>query len=90
MWRCFLWYRLGLLVRIDGQINSKRYIEEILGYYIIPFLEEFKEEYGEYLFQQDNAPIHISIRTQNFIEEMAISLLLWPRQSLNFNLIEHL
>ena len=63
MWGCFSWYGLGPLVRIDGRINSERYIEEILGYHVVPFLEEFKEKYGEYLFQQDNAPIHTSIRT---------------------------
>ncbi|GBB84589.1 hypothetical protein RclHR1_11160005 [Rhizophagus clarus] len=66
------------LVRIDGRINSERYIEEILGYHLIPFLEEFEEENGEYLFQQDNATIHTSIQTRNFIEENAITLLPWP------------
>ncbi len=90
MWGCFSWHGLGPLVRIDGRINSERYIEEILGYHVIPFLEEFEEEYGEYLFQQDNAPIHTSIRTRNFIEEMAISLLPWPGQSPDLNPIEHL
>ena len=78
------------MVRIDGRINSERYIEEILGYHVVPFLEKFEEEYGEYLFQQDNAPIHTSIRTRNFIEEMAISLLPWPGQSLDLNPIKHL
>ncbi len=90
MWGCFSWHGLGPLVRIDGRINSERYIEEILGYHVIPFLEEFEEEYGEYLFQQDNAPIHTNIRTRNFIEEMAISLLPWPGQSPDLNPIEHL
>ncbi|GET01852.1 ATP-dependent DNA helicase Pif1-like [Rhizophagus clarus] len=52
--------------------------EEILGYHLIPFLEEFEEENGEYLFQQDNATIHTSIQTRNFIEENAITLLPWP------------
>ena len=56
------WYGLGPLVRVDGQIN-RRYIEEILNYHVIPLLENF-EEIGEYLFQQDNAPIHTSARTK--------------------------
>jgi len=75
MWGCFSWFGLGPLVRIDGRINSERYIEEILGYHVIPFLENFEEENGEYLFQQDNAPIHTSARTRNFTEEMEINLL---------------
>ena len=90
MWGCFSWHGLGPLVRIDGRINSERYIEEILGYHVVPFLEEFEEEYGEYLFQQDNAPIYVSTRTRNFVEEMAICLLPWPGQSPDLNPIEHL
>jgi transposase len=90
MWRCFSWHGLGPLVRIDGRINSERYIEEILGYHLVPFLETFEEENGEYLFQQDNTPIHTSQRTRNFAEEMNLTLLPWPGQSPDLNPIEHL
>jgi len=90
MWGCFSWYGMGPLVRIDGRVNSERYIEEILGYHLIPFLEEFEEEYGEYFFQQDNAPIHTSRQTRAFIEENEVTLLPWPGQSPDLNPIEHL
>jgi len=53
-------------------------------------LEEFEEEYGEYFFQQDNAPIHTSRQTRTFIEESAINLLPWPGQSPDLNPIEHI
>jgi hypothetical protein len=72
---CFSWYGLGPLVRIDGWINSERYINEILGYYVIPFLENFEENNGNYFFQQDNALIHTSERIRTFIEEQEIILL---------------
>lgn len=90
MWGCFSWYGMGPLVRIDGRINSQRYIEEILGYHVIPFLEIFEEENGEYFFQQDNAPIHTSRQTQTFIEETEITPLPWPGQSPDLNPIEHI
>ncbi|GES74909.1 transposable element Tcb1 transposase [Rhizophagus clarus] len=63
MWGCFSWYGLGSLIRIDSKVNSERYINEILGYHLIPYLEEFEEENGKYFFQQDNAPIYTSIKT---------------------------
>ena len=78
------------MVRIDGRINSQRYIEEILEYHLIPFLEDFEEENGDFLFQQDNTPIHTSARTQNFMEESEINLIPWPGQSPDLNPIEHL
>jgi len=69
MWGCFSWYGLGPLIRIDGRVNSQRYIEEIIGYHLIPFLEEFEEENGEYLFQQDNASIHTSVQTRTLLKK---------------------
>ena len=90
MWRYFSWYSLGSLVRIDGRVNSERYIEEILSYHLIPFLKKFEENNGEYFFQQDNVPIHTSIRTRTFMEEIEITSLPWSGQSLDLNLIEHL
>jgi len=90
MWGCFSWHGLGPLVRIDGRVNSENYIQEILGYHVVPFLERFEEEIGEYLFQQDNAPIHTSVRIRTFMEEMEIPQLPWPGQSPDLNPIEHL
>ena len=78
------------MIRIDSHVNSKRYIEEIFSYHLIPFLEELKEENGEYFFQQDNAPIHTSVKTRTFMEEMEIISLPWPGQSPDLNPIEHL
>ena len=81
---------MGFLVRIDDRVNSQRYIEKILDYHVIPFLEQFEEENGEYFFQQDNTPIHTSLRTRTFMEEVAITQLPWAGQSPDLNPIEHM
>ncbi|PKK80483.1 hypothetical protein RhiirC2_724273 [Rhizophagus irregularis] len=43
---CFSWFGLGPLVRIDGRVDSTKYIEEIPDYHVFPFLENFEKESG--------------------------------------------
>src|SRR5438132_11395949 len=52
---CFTWDSLGPLIRLEGKIDSKRYIEEVLQSHLLPFLQILDEDYE---FQQDNASIH--------------------------------
>ena len=48
VWGCFTWDCLGPLIRLEGAINSQRYIEEVLESHLVPFMERFKEEKNEY------------------------------------------
>ncbi|CAB4431814.1 unnamed protein product [Rhizophagus irregularis] len=43
---CFSWFGLGPLVKIDGRVDSTKYIEEIPDYHVFPFLENFEKENG--------------------------------------------
>ena len=88
--KVFSWYGLGPLVRINRQINSERYIEELLNYHLISFLKEFEEKNVKYFFQQDNILIYISRQTRTFIKENEIILLLQSEQSSDLNPIKHL
>ena len=57
MWECFSWYgQSELMAELIVKDIQKRFLA-------IPFLEGFEEDYGEYFFQQDNAPIHTSRQT---------------------------
>ncbi len=50
MWAYFLWHGLSPLTRINGHVNSEKYIQEIFDFHLVLFLEKFEEKYGTYLF----------------------------------------
>ncbi|KAF2678564.1 hypothetical protein K458DRAFT_316871 [Lentithecium fluviatile CBS 122367] len=47
-------------------------------------------EYKEYIYMQDNAPIHTSYKTRVWLNAYDIKTLPWPPYSLDCNPIKHL
>jgi len=76
VWGCFTSYGLGPLVRVDGRMTANDYIE-ILNNHLLPYLETLDQQ-NEYLFQDDNAPIHRARKTLSWMSENDISQLPWP------------
>jgi transposase len=75
------------LYAISGTVNSDRYIE-LLETALLPW---FRENCGAaYLFQQDNAPAHVSKKTLRFLHSSDIQVLEWPPNSPDLNPIENL
>jgi len=46
VWGCFTWDSLGPLVRVDGVIDSWKYID-ILNTHLLPFMEKLEDDKDE-------------------------------------------
>ncbi len=88
VWGCFTKYNLSPLVRLDGKITGAVYID-ILKDYLLPFLDDL-DDWENYLFQEDNAPIHTARIVKSWKEENEVNGIPWPAQSPDLNPIENL
>ncbi len=76
----------GDLVFLDGTMNQHVY-KNVLESHLVPFLK--KNQFKNFIFQQDGAPCHTSKLLKEFFTEAKIQLLEWTAQSPDINPIEH-
>ena len=88
VWACFTKNKLGPIVRLEGRITARIYIE-LLESYLLPFINSL-ENNNDYIFQEDNAPIHTANIAKDWKEDNDIVSLPWPAQSPDLNPIENL
>lgn len=88
VWGYIPWHGVGTITTIYDNINVKKY-QKILNGNLWPVIaEHFINQ--QYIFQDDNAPVHRSRSTQDFIHRNGITTMSWSAQSPNINIIENL
>lgn len=73
------------LTFIQGNLNARRYIDNILEPVLVPFLQDLPEA----VFQHDNARPHTAHVTLEFLAQNNVLQLPWPARSPDLNPIEH-
>ena len=86
-WGCITYYGVGTLVAIDGNMNTDKYISVLDDNLCPVVVMHFSDR--SWIFQENNAPCHVSLRANQWKEENGIRTFLWPSQSPDLNIIEN-
>ena len=94
IWGCFVGNKLGPIAFIRGTVNQDVYIN-VLSEMFIPFIDTLAADgLTNVVFQQDNARPHTSKKTKQFLDAAmrnhGFSVMCWPANSPDMNLIEQL
>jgi len=85
VWGAISHTRRSALVRVEGTLNARRYVDNILEPHLLPLLAD-----PGGVFQQDNARPHTARLTMDFLDLHNVNTLPWPSMSPDLNPIEHL
>lgn len=85
VWGAISYHGRSRLIRIDGNLNSDRYIREVVQPEVIPFLQNLPGA----VFQQDNARPHVARNVLAFFQAHQTPLFPWPARSPDMYPIEH-
>ncbi|GFU35863.1 transposable element Tcb2 transposase [Trichonephila clavipes] len=85
VWGAILYYGRSNLLPIEVNLNSNRYIHEVLQPEVVPFLQGILGA----IFQQDNAHPHVTKTVRDFCSAQDMQLLPWPAYLPDMSPIEH-
>ena len=85
VWGAIEYNMRSSLLCIKGNLNSNRYIREILQPEVLPLLQATPHA----IFQQDNVRPHVARIVQAFFQRQKVSLLPWPSRSPDISPIEY-
>jgi hypothetical protein len=86
-WGCICKDGVGTITDVEGNINSAKYID-ILDNNLWPVVAKF--ENNQWIFQDDNAPVHQLVQTKLWKDNNDVDCLDWPSQSPDLNIIENI
>lgn len=90
IWGGFSYYGKTELAFLEGKQNSSKYVET-LKQYLVSAIADLKRQSGSsmVIFQQDNASIHTSQETTDYLKMLDAEVSKWPAKSPDLNPIEN-
>ncbi|GFV45437.1 transposable element Tcb2 transposase [Trichonephila clavipes] len=85
VWDAISYHGSSNLLRIQGNLNSNKYVREVLHPEAVPFLQSIPGA----IFQQNNTRPHVAKTVRDFCSAQHMQLLPWPAYSLVMSPIEH-
>ncbi|CAH1971392.1 unnamed protein product [Acanthoscelides obtectus] len=85
VWGAIAYGSRSPLIFIRGNMNTQRYIHEVLEPHLLPYLDTLAGT----TFQQDNSRPHVARVTIDFFQHNDVTLLSWPPRSPDLSPIEH-
>ena len=88
IWGCICYDGVGTLTAVEGNINSAKYIDILdknLWSVVVWYFEG-----KEYLFMDDNAPVHRPNTAENYKDQNEVTSMEWPAKSPDLSTIENI
>ncbi len=79
---------VGPLCFLKSTVNAAIY-QEILEHFMLPSADKLYGD-ADFIFQQDLAPAHTAKGTESWFNDHGVTVLDWPANSTDLNLIENL
>jgi len=90
VWGCIAGNKRSRLVSFRGTNTADTYVATLCEN-LLPFIESMPTDImHDFIFQQDNARIHTANKTKDWFKKQKFTVMEWPPNSPNMNLIEHL